>query len=607
MADTTRITNRDELRAWLQGKPRPWARAIAVRAALRVLPTIGRILATKFMTNERRQRLIVAMARANFVSTAVLLQPNRDTIAAAKAAADAAYAAKADAAKADDAIAAAANAAYADAAYAANAYAAKADDTIAAIAANAANAAAAAAAANAADAAYAAVWRSVSSDTSWLEATDDTPIAQRAIALLRQPLWPGNAPKGLGDAWNRFARSPFAAEHGFQPWIQWYEALVALDGKSPPRFLFSDALTLRIAAQPDDWWKRPALAINTDVATWLRADDAPASTATADDAPPEDLIQALDALPGQQPAPYQFDWRDGRMEVLPPDALPEDDGLAQDYLDEVREKTETILADPSGNNIRPDIHPKVRKLRDVLTELVADLRPARVDSRTITIEKLFGELKHSPDAADLPPSVLRDLDDLAETARRLCQCLPGLWKRNLEGLASSLTPNSAATLLTTLNALRDGIKNAEIIGPDVVAAFDALADECAEAADETLKKFRTAMFGLTARNFLNACFQVGKSTSSNAANATLSFAKELIKFSDEVRGNIRPEAAKLVAKGIIICTVGTAAVAALYVTNYGPIREIVRFFPELERVANALDMLRSGTIPPPTTPPPARP
>lgn len=586
MAGTARITNVEELRAWLQGKPRPWAQAIAVRAALRVLPTIDRISTTNFLTNEQRQRLIVAMARANFVSTAALLHPNRDTIAAAVVNAAAAVNA-ADTANA--------NATDAQAAYAAT-YAAKADAANAAAFANYA-------------ASTAAFWRSVFSDMSWLEATSDAPVAQRVVTLLLQPLWEGNTPKGLGDAWNRFVHRPFAAEHGFQPWIQWYEALAALDGRSPPRFLFSDALTLRIAVQPDDWWERPAKAINADVAAWLRDDAAPDPTPmlTADDAPSGDLIQALEALPGQQPAPYQFDWRDGRMEVLPPDALPEDSGLAQDYLDEVREKTETILADPSGNNIRPDIHPKVRKLRDVLTELAADLRPARVDSRTITIEKLFGELKHSPDAADLPPSVLRDLDDLAETARRLCQCLPGLWKRNLEVLANSLTPNSAATLLTTLNALRDGIRNAEIIGPDVVAAFDALADECAEAADETLKKFRTAMFGLTARNFLNACFQVGKSTSSNTANATLSFAKEFIKFSDEVRENIRPESAKLVAKGIIICTVGTAAVAALYVTNYGPIREIVRFFPELERVANALDMLRSGTITPPTTPPPAPP
>lgn len=439
-------------------------------------------------------------------------------------------------------------------------------------------------------------WKQIDRDVLWLEAQAGNDAPSQATKLAEQPLWYEEAPQSLQTDWNNFKLSALASDHGFQPWIRWYEAIAPFDARTAPRDLFSEGLTRRIASQPSDWWERPALDINTDIARWLEEDTA--TPLSIDDLAAQ-LTEALDQLPGQQPAPYQFDWRDGRMEVLPPEALPEDGGIAQDYLDETREKADSLLDHLARSNVDPDIARKVGKLRQALTERAADLRPAVVDSRTITVERLLKRLDNPQDAAELSSRILSDLDDLAETARRLCQCLPELWRRDVEVLARGLTGDSAAALLTNLNALRDGIKDTEIIGPDVQAAFDTLSEESAEPADEALKKRRTAMFAVTVRNFLNALLRGSKWTSSTIANA-------LIRFSQGVQRNLRPEAEKLVAKGIIIGIASTISIAALYVMNVGPIREIVRSFPEIERVANLLDMLQTGAAdaPAPSAPPP---
>ncbi len=340
--------------------------------------------------------------------------------------------------------------------------------------------------------------------------------------------------------------------------------------------------------------------INSDIAHWLEEENPPLPMpAPLPPDPHAQLTEALDALPGQQPAPYQFDWRDGRMEVLPPEALPEDGGLAQDYLDETREKADDLLQHLTGSNVNPEIARKVGKLREVLTERAADLRPAVVDSRTITVERLVQRLDNPEDKAELSSRVLSDLDDIAETARRLCQCLPELWRRDVEALARTLTTDSAATLLSNLNALRDGIKDAEIIGPDVQAAFDTLSEESAEPADGDLKKRRTAMFGVTVRNFLNALLSGGKGASSVVASGLLWYSKGVGK-------ELAPELFKASAK-FVLSGVSITAIAALFVSLSIPIDGIWRLLPGAETIGRIVEYLKAGSneAPPsePSTPP----
>lgn len=567
MTDIVRFRSKNALRDWLSEKPRPWAQAIATRAALRVLPVIGWIINSRSRGKKAPERLIIAIARANLVSTVTLLQRTHDTIAAAAAVYDdadndatyaaAVYAAAAAAIEMVPADASADAVAYADAA--AYAYATTGDDDDA-------------------------IWRSVSHDATWLEVNNDTPAPERGALLLQQPLWQDGIPKLLRDSWSQFANSSVAVRHGFQPWIQWYEALTSLNGGQPPQPVFSDALALRIAIQPNGWWDRPAKKINADIARWLSEETASGNLPDVQ----QNIVEALDALPVRQPAPYLFDWRDGRMEVLPPDALPDDGGIAQDYLDETREKADDLLEALARSNTDPTIARKVGRLRQVLTERAADLRPALVDSRSISVERLAKALDNPQDAAEMPARILADLGDLADTARRLCNCLPALWQRDVERLANSLTPESASALLRHLNALRDGIKDADIIGPDVQAAFDTLSEDSAEPDADDVRRRRIAMFGLTARNLLTTLLRVTKGATT-----------ELTRFARDVRKEVRPELVKATAKAIISLPI---AAAYLTVMLLGPVSGIAKVFPEIERVVRILEALKPGEGKPPTPP-----
>jgi hypothetical protein len=567
MVEQPRITSKDELHAWLEGKPHPWAQVIAVRAALRVLPIISHALDKDYIAGDWESRLIITIARADFTASAVLLDRNLGTITAAANAAEskvnvpftangyAAYAAcaAAKAAADDDANAAADAAAYA---YYANANAN-------------------------------AIWQSISKDANWLEASKLGTSSEQAITLLQQSLWHGNAPARLHDAWHHFAHSPFAAEYGFQPWIQWYEGLAALDGTTPPRFLFSKALTLRIATQPNKWWKRPALEINTDIARWLAEEQTVTSAPSTDDLPTQ-LTEALDQLPSQQPAPYQFDWRDGRMEVLPPEALPEDGGIAQDYLDETREKADSLFERLERTNTDPDIRRKIGKLLDVLTERVADLRPALVKSRSLSITALADAHNTPQDERELSAGVLADLIDLDLTAKELCASLPDLARQDIERLVDAMASvEDAETARSGLDAIRLSAEEAELLGPAAQAALAGLSEDAAEPAAPALKKRRVALFMATVRNLLLKALRVPGMVVKAAAGALWRFMKDSGK---EFRG--------LLVKGTAYSLLVAAGTAPIYfvATQTEAISVVARYaegFKDIEQILKLAGRLRT--------------
>jgi hypothetical protein len=515
MVDTPRITSRDELRAWLEGKPRPWAQVIAIRAALRVFPTIGRALDAPSLTEKRKDSLVSAIARANFTASAVLLDQNQYTIDAAAAANAAAYAANA---------AADADAATATAAYAAYAAAAAADDATTYATADAAAAAAATAAATDANAdADAAIWQSISDDANWLAASKLGRHSEQAVSLLQQSLWHGNAPKTVRASWRRFVRSRFAAKHGFKPWIQWYEALAVLDGVAPPRFLFSDALTLRIATQQKDWWKRPALKINTDIARWLAEEEFKRKTPDRD--PITELTQAINQVPDTLESPEVFDWRDGRLEVLPPKPLSDEDGVAQDYLDEVRDKADRLRDRLHRTNADPAITDAVNKLLGILTQHASNLRPARLDSCADTLRFLVETHNNDTDERELSPVVLAGMMDLSLTTRKLCSCLPMLWKREAAQLAESLPPDPTDTF-QNLETVRHTAEECGVLGD---SASETLATQSSAVTDQTvdpLRRKEIAKYLLIARDLMLKLLRAGGAKASEMAEALAGLVKE---------------------------------------------------------------------------------
>ncbi|SDU14828.1 hypothetical protein SAMN05428979_1925 [Stappia sp. ES.058] len=241
--------DREEFQQWLKGHPPEVAVALASRAALRVLPIVGR---GKAASEKTVDTLFLPLLRATtlawlFVDDRNHARVNRAAAAdAARAAADAAapYASAAAFAAAD---AAAADAyASADAAAYAAAYAS-----------------AAAFAADAADAAAAAL----KSDREAIE------TGVPALDLARRQLWPGNIPEDLAGNWRELRKGLLALDPNWSVWTDWYDDRLA----GRPADLEFDIARANL---PEALWDKGAKAVNAElvrIRDEFRAKRSPAS------------------------------------------------------------------------------------------------------------------------------------------------------------------------------------------------------------------------------------------------------------------------------------------------------------------------------------------
>uniref|UniRef100_E6VJ69 Uncharacterized protein n=1 Tax=Rhodopseudomonas palustris (strain DX-1) TaxID=652103 RepID=E6VJ69_RHOPX len=348
VVEGTEIHDRASLREWLERNPAA-APIIAVRCALRVLPLVAR---------RSRATLSIQVFRATFVvcTSQRLGWYNKSPIRAAADAADAD--ADADAAAADAAAAAA--------------YAA------------AAAAAADAAAADAAAAAYAAAYAATDAAALWKSVTADAASLEKDGTVERltwQRLWLSdvrggdrrrlNIPDWARAAFDRFKRSDGARDAGFAFWIRWYEGVLA--GRREG--LFDSELTgeserdlfIRIAEQPDSFWKQEPAKVNADIRRLI--DEAKAAKAP-EAAPPK--------VPATQPAAIEPVWQeDGKLGLPRKPAAPDLDATSLLAALEALRDDIIELADDADNTANIDKRPAeyLRKL--------ARLIPAEVPSQVL--------------------------------------------------------------------------------------------------------------------------------------------------------------------------------------------------------------------------------
>ncbi len=241
------ITDQDSLEAWLKGQSREVSVAIAVRAALRVLPFAVRVAPKR--PNEKTARQFAAltstMFRANAVARAAGKYPAGAIELRASVAADAA-----DAAAAAYAAGAAGRATTAATAYAADAaaYAARAAAGVDA----AARAAAYATRAVAAYAAYAVPWEGIRADIAALQTHGES-------ALANLPLWSDGGPAWANAEWTSL-KTALPRGEDWEVWIDWYED--RLRGGSR-----GEDYELVFASVPQDEWDKGPAAANA----WIKA------------------------------------------------------------------------------------------------------------------------------------------------------------------------------------------------------------------------------------------------------------------------------------------------------------------------------------------------
>ena len=276
----------DDVKAWLvaiepRERRREVAIALAARAALRVLPLLGRELRRGKRTHDEiLSTFILPPLRATALTWVAAKYPGRGHAlgsAAFAVAFDAFAHTEADDPAAHDA-ARATTAAFvtleaADAAFAA------ADAAFAAV-----DAASFAAAPNDDAAIFAAAFADAA------DASNDAALidsGRSAAELAGIPLWPNGAPDWASDAWRTFKSDLLSADQNWEVWTDWYEARLIGDAAHPP----NEALEVARATIPDEIWRQGPAVVNAEIKRLidehergeLVVDDPRAGIATADD------------------------------------------------------------------------------------------------------------------------------------------------------------------------------------------------------------------------------------------------------------------------------------------------------------------------------------
>jgi hypothetical protein len=459
------LATSEGLAGWLKTQPREVSTAIAVRAALRVLP---RFSSTTIVDESRFAARTVALFRANALARVAARYPNRANELRAGYANDAAVRAAAFAAvHAADAAARAGDKSAADAAYAA----ARAVRAITGAAASLATRAA-----NAADA----YTRAVASADA-LQA-----VTGRIVAVLDAPLWPTGAPEWATKSWPLLlARLPKGDD--WDVWIKWYDE--RLRGVSR-----GEAYELVFASVPEAEWEKGAAAANL----WIRQHLLAPS-------PPRE--------PRQRPALHSFRLNNGRVAVARSDAHPADVATTEDLLDaahrrvaDLRKRLEATQADRRLQNTLFGLETQLAaRLANLRVGLLADAYFA-LDADFEAYESPEGRAEHALD-------LIAELGGLRKSVRALI----GRFEQGREILAEAAELDLSDTpgVLEKVEAASAEIaeiaaKNPDLVEPEVAEAVLAPAESIAQSRTRSERARHVAMRLFTDDNFANSLAEARK-------------------------------------------------------------------------------------------------
>jgi hypothetical protein len=453
----------ERLKAWLKGRPREVAQAVATRAALRVFPMVGGGVAAMRLDGPLRIRLLFRAFGCLLVSSvAAVGNATEDTRRAAAAAADAGYTAAATYDNAAAFAAAAAAAAYtSDVGYAA-AYAT-------------------ADAVYAADADPVSVWRAVEADCRQFD------VGKSVAEVMLLPIWHGETPDWARAAWRETTESPELRDAGFAPWLRWYEAAAAFDAPETEDY-FGPELAHKIALQPEEWWDRGAEAVNADIAEWL-------APLKADEM-------------RQSPAARRFGAVDGRIDLLPADPQPLNPKTAEILLAELRDKAAQLRGRLQGNNaVDPRAGQALDRLLTALPPQAAALEPGLLLSRGRSVETLLRAFTEGNEA-ELFPGAVAEIADVVESLGDLKACYPEIREIERERRAQQVQQIGLPVVLQGTQALADGAAQADgAVSDPAQAALRDVADEAKNAATEKLQEELAGDAMAVGHNFVKAAVQ----------------------------------------------------------------------------------------------------
>ena len=471
-----KIESREPLEAWLNDNPLQVAQAIAMRAALRVLPLVGKH--NKGMWKNALFRILSATNAFRCILLSVVAVDKKTTFDESYAVSAATYEATETT---YDAFA--------------EAYAAAPKDDIDADPATAAAAGAAEVYASDADAAYVSaeavyasaeaaavyvmfIWRAVDADCQVFDA------GKSVDEVMRLPIWHGQTPDWARAAWREMAESQELLGAGFTPWLRWYEAAAAFDAPAAQDY-FGPELSSKIALQPDAWWKRGAEAVNADIADWL-------APLKADDM-------------RQSPAARRFGAVEGRIDLLPPAPQPSNPRMAEILLAEFRRKAAQLRGRLQGHNAAdPRAGQALDELLDVLPQQAADLETGLLLSRSRSVEALLSGFNDSNEA-ELFPGAVAEIADVVESMEDLKACYPEIREIERERRAQQVVKIGMTVVVQGMRTLAAGAaQSGGAVAPPAQAALQDAADQAKNAATEKLQEELAGDAMAAGHNFVKA-------------------------------------------------------------------------------------------------------
>ena len=179
----------------------------------------------------------------------------------------------------------------------------------------------------------------------------DRHIAARQLA--RRPLWPKGEAAWSQTEWQWIKTNLAGLSQSWELWITWYENRILNPGLSP-----DPALEDIIHTLPDDFWDRPPAQINADL---LRQTDA---IRTARLPPPE-------PIPRPGPGPHVELGTDGRIRRAPATDFDADGNNVRrirQTLPFLRQAAEDLAAALAGTNAFPDVTRDLRHYQTAIAE-----------------------------------------------------------------------------------------------------------------------------------------------------------------------------------------------------------------------------------------------
>ena len=582
------IRSGQELKDWLQDKPKDWAQVIAVRAALRALPFLAAA------DDAWLSKYGLLTIRACGISWSARNFPNHDM----RAAADAAYSATYAATTADsvDAVMAPADLA---------AYAA-ADAAIAADGADAADAAADAAA-TASDTAYAAaVWQSIETDCDWLVDEDNAGSAARRLTHRR--LWSGTVPevwmKRWLEQWHKLSSRLLAIDLNYAVWAEWFERRIHGENAAfnipGDKGRVEDKKILRRLAEAtdEDFWGKGHEYVNATLKGWL--DDARARVA-----PPPIVGEASGAFEITGSATAEL----GPLPTPPQEASAIAYGVnEQGKLDRLPNSDQVHLSDV------PDQRRAYSDLRDAAAELLAEGQrlghrlqraldrflhslPERFeDAEAYLVWRDANALRRlhrahreaskspEPDEARLEPVIAEGLGGLLDLYNNFAFADDGLRAKDEARIAPQERASAEAEAKAAIPLVEAILANPEIATPDALDDILAEVENAELPPDDPYSAQVLQQSNETRKNFLAAALAWGATT--------LASPKQV---------------GKAVAIGSVTgaaSVVGKVAMTAVIGTDYGPLlpfiaanAEILQHyvaiaFPSFEHLHSLIDQLK---------------